>query len=165
MSEVPQPDEDRLPPFPEDKLVLGGDLLSLSLYGFLDHFVGQLCVPSLQEIQPVWSAVPLENPAPALYSPLLEPVGLATILLLTSWLLVGWWHETYSYRNTASAERLLTKSGQTWLTSSAGLVVLTWLSRGDAGFLTQGDLSFLLDSLSVVVSWRFLWVLIMGRWW
>jgi len=62
---------DRLPPFPEDKLVLGGDVASLFMYSFLDHIatssfseeetIATLIYTPKSFLVPVWSDSSLHN--------------------------------------------------------------------------------------------------------
>lgn len=174
------------PPPPEDLFVLTGDILALSVYGLADHIVSQHMTHQMvfdsqkntMELQqmasdwgpPVWLdpthsfhqhvlQVTLSDKLVSHYSPLLEPTGVAVCLLLSSWLLAGWWHEAFAIETTRSAERNLFKTGQTWLTCTGllvGLVAISHLIMEPVILFTKGDVSFLLDTLTVMAIWRFM---------
>ena len=103
------------------------------------------------------------------YSPLLEPMGAATCLLIACWLLAGWFHQAFSYRNTldCSTERALMVTVQTWLTTCALLFGMVLLSQALCGcdsfyLLKRGDLDYVVDSASVLIMWRFLAAFLLG---
>ncbi len=173
------------PPPPEDLFVLTGDVLALSVYGLADHIVSQelthqmvLDSPNPMELQqkmaadwgpPVWLdsthsyhqhvlQVTLSDKLVTHYSPLLEPTSVAVCLLLASWLLAGWWHQAFAIETTRNAERNLFKTGQTWLTSTAILVSIVAVSHliMEPVTFAKGDISFLLDTLTVMAMWRFM---------
>lgn len=173
------------PPPPEDMFVLTGDILALSVYGFADHIVSQDMTHQMvfdsktnpMELQqmatdwgpPVWLdsthsyhqhvlQVTLSDKLVTHYSPLLQQTSVAVCLLLTSWLLSGWWHEAFAVETTRNAERNLYKTGQTWLTSTALLVSVVAISHliMEPVIFTKGDISFLLDTLTVMAMWRFM---------
>lgn len=173
------------PPPPEDMFVLTGDVLALSVYGLADHIVSQDMTQQMvfdskssMELQqmatadwgpPVWLdsthsyhqhvlQVTLSDKLVTHYSPLLEQTSVAVCLLLTSWLLSGWWHQAFAVETTRNAERNLYKTGQTWLTSTAilgSVVAVSHLIMEPVTF-TKGDITFLLDTLTVMTMWRFM---------
>ncbi|KAL7563950.1 hypothetical protein ACA910_017565 [Epithemia clementina (nom. ined.)] len=105
------------------------------------------------------------------YSPLLEPMGAATCLLVACWLLAGWFHQAFSLRNTldCNTERALMVTVQTWLTTCALLFGLVLTSQQLCGcnvssfFMVQkGDLDYVIDSASVLILWRFLASYLLG---
>lgn len=103
------------------------------------------------------------------YSPILEPMGQATVLLVACWLLSGWFHEAFSFKNTlnCSTERAILVTGRTWLTACAMLFSIVWASQAACGcdhfyLVTRGDLDFVLDSSTVLVMWRFLISFMLG---
>ena len=184
-----------LPPAPEDELVMMGDLLSLAVYGFADHFLSnslaqhfthQLDSPyklyhatSVIDSQhyyhaPVWLdctdnahtvsvlQMTLQDRLVTHYSPALESTGVALCLLMTAWLAAGWWHGAFLLKHTVhcSTRTALWRTLQTWVTCSLLVLGLASLSSTE-WTLTPGDLSFVVDSLSVLVLWRFLasWIL------
>jgi hypothetical protein len=134
-----------LPPAPEDGFVMMGDLLSLSVYSFADHFVCQdlaqfFLAPSSSSassaaspalVAPVWldSAHPFSDHVMSVlvrdasvvhYSPILQPTGLAATVLATCWLLSGYLNHAFAYRNTldCSTPRTLIVTARSWVVSS-----------------------------------------------
>jgi len=109
--------------------------------------------------------VTLRDRLVASYSPVLEPVGLATCLLATCWLTAGWWHRSFAFAFTTSCSttRALTKTAQTWMTSTALMVSVVTLSHTHTHtVLTRGDMAYIVDSLTVLILWRFLANSILG---
>lgn len=199
-----------LPPKPEDMVVMVGDLLSLSIYGFFDHFICQdIVVASVKNADspaklgvllskispqaatvvnndyllstPVWvdsTTVPnlshvlqvtVSDQLVTHYSPLLQQTGLAVTALASCWLCAGWIHQSFSFRNTllCSTDTALLVTAKTWITSSALLFTFTALSHYVCGCenifsFTKGDVDYIIDSLSVLVMWRFLVSYILG---
>ena len=119
----------RLPPPPEDGLIIMGDLLSLFVYGFSDHWIchdlaavadtsaGSLsAIGGLEAVNaPVWldasqSFAPSvlqiihETQAITQYSPLLQNAGMASCVLATCWLFAGWLQGAFLYRNTLNCQ-------------------------------------------------------------
>ena len=139
---------------------------------------GALQSPSLQT--PVWLdlntpytdhvlEINLSNQLVNQYSPLLEPMGAATCLLIACWILAGWLHQAFSFRNTldCSTERALTVTVQTWLTSCALLFGIVLMSQKLCGcdhfyMLKRGDMDYIVDSASVLILWRFLASYLLG---
>lgn len=188
----------KLPPTPEDQFVLIGDLLSLAVYSISDHVVCQIMSQQMIPAEshqiytdmvvdahaawqaPVWweAASPqstavlqatLESHVVTRYSPLLEPMGQATVLLAAAWLLAGWFHRAFLYQNTldCSTERVLAVTARTWLSTCAilaSLVVATQALSGMEDWATnfcRGDVDYVVDSLTVLTVWRFMasWLL------
>jgi hypothetical protein len=176
-----------LPPAPENRIVLTGDLLALCVYGFLDHFlchdcadlmVGQahngaqlqallppttpvLTTPvwldvQVMDVTKIWQ-VTVSDQVVSHYSPLLQPVGLATCLLAASWLVAGYCHKAFLYKNTldCSTERVLEKTSLTWMTTCGIMLALMGVSQGGALHMTKGDVDFITDSLVVILSLRY----------
>jgi hypothetical protein len=203
LSDIPNNDKAddaffKLPPPPEDQLVLSGDIMSLFVYGFFDHFISQDCASlfvsfsdSPQRLQaaaeqsqvllntPVWLSatstykdhiyqVLLSDQTVAQYSPLLQPIGLATILLASSWLVAGWFHHAFSFKNTldCSTAKALAVTGKTWLSTCGIMLTMVGLSHVLCGcewtHFTKGDVDYILDSLTVLTVWRFMASSILG---
>lgn len=199
----------KLPPPPEDGFIMIGDLLSLCVYGFMDHFFVQVVsrmmvrqtlsdplhhlsrAASLQVSNsagvahtilqvPVWLdlnaqytnhvlEVNLSNQLVNQYSPLLEPTGAATCLLIACWLVSGWFHHAFAFRNTldCSTERALLVTVRTWLTTCALLFGIVLISQKLCGcdyfyLVKRGDLDYVVDSASVPILWRFLAASLLG---
>lgn len=196
----------KLPPPPEDQVVLTGDLLSLFVYAFSDHFVADLnaylagAAPGqpyhagaadlyaaatsaagttsdgIVLKAPVWLDVThgyrdhvlhvlLADQTVTQYSPVLQPAGLAACLLSAAWLVSGWLHRAFMFRNTLDcpADKALTVTARTWVTTCA--VLLAGVAASNAVLLNdsewwhtfkKGDVDYILDSLTVLAFWRFL---------
>jgi hypothetical protein len=198
MSDVPQNNDNdpkplriQLPPAPEDHFVLIGDLLSLFVYSFSDHFVCQdlasffLSIPTsamsttTADIvgQPVWLdatssyndhvlQVILHDATVTQYSPLLQPTGLAACVMASCWLLAGWWHQAFAYRNTldCSTPRTLMVTAKAWVTASLLVMVAVGVTSNALSSshdywwqaFTRGDVDFIWDSLTVLCVWRYI---------
>jgi hypothetical protein len=124
------------------------------------------------------------------WGPLLSTEGSACVALCTCWLIAGYIHRAFLYKNTAycDSSQALVKTIQTWFTSALLLTLLTIstdflvthvtggttqgiiegglgygsiipLSRTETGLsilssLTQSDVTFIVDSLTVLIAWR-----------
>ncbi|OEU08380.1 hypothetical protein FRACYDRAFT_250174 [Fragilariopsis cylindrus CCMP1102] len=126
------------------------------------------------------------------WGPLLSTEGSSCVALCTCWLVAGYVHRAFLYKNTAycDSSQALIKTIQTWFTSALLLTVLTistdfFLTHygqtpgiiegglgygsiipisqtdGTGGFvslvsslLTQSDVTFIVDSLTVLIAWR-----------
>ena len=201
MSDIPKDEKEDLieqqrfwkpPPPPEDQLVLTGDLLSLFVYGFTDHFlcqdisnllVRQAGPEELAQVAfstPVWlepndlmatqvlQQTQLGDQIVTHYSPVLEPTGLATCLLAGVWLWSGWLHRAFLFRNTLECrtDRALQVTARAWLTTCAIMLTIVGLSHvlygSPAQSFTKGDVNYIFDSLTVLLIWRFIISSLMG---
>ena len=126
------------------------------------------------------------------WGPLLSTEGSSCVALCTCWLVAGYVHRAFLYKNTAycDSSQALIKTIQTWFTSAVLLTVLTISTDffvthygqtpgiiegglgygsiipisqtdGTGGFvslvsslLTQSDVTFIVDSLTVLIAWR-----------
>lgn len=106
------------------------------------------------------------------WGPLLSTEGSACVALCTCWLIAGYLHEAFLYDNSTycPSERALVKTLQTWATASlllggfavaADALVLrvpvlqsVFCVQCHSSALTSSDLLFIVDSLTVLVSWR-----------
>ncbi|EEC46525.1 predicted protein [Phaeodactylum tricornutum CCAP 1055/1] len=214
LSDIPRDDDAnsfQLPPPPEDRITLTGDLLSLFVYGFTDHFLchdvatyfvrqassggpaqmlrtasqSAMSLPTpvwlevdfphhhagavMSPFQVVWQAA-LSDHLVSQYSPLLQSTGTATVLLATTWLLAGWWHRAFDYQNTLSCrvDQALWVTARTWMSSCALMLTVVSFSRMVCGCDTpfaffKGDVDYILDSLTVLLSWRFIAASMLGN--
>jgi len=208
------------PPFPEDQFVMTGDLLSLFVYAFTDHFVcrdlaqyltamtsdrqaavwaigdragsSALAGPDVAATAtdhvltsvPVWLDstqihhrdhvlhVLLDDRTITQYSPLLESAGMAACALAGAWLVSGWIHSAFQYKNTleCDTDRALAVTAQTWFTTT--LLMLGGVAATNSIFLSsssaaaanefwwqtfsKGDVDYIFGALSVVCLWRFI---------
>jgi hypothetical protein len=111
------------------------------------------------------------------YAPLLQTAGAASVAMTTCWLLAGWWSGAFLLRNTLECHisRMLIVTGKTWLLTTLFMCVLAYgsdaaLLRGSAGCtshacwaapaavggLTKADVDYIFDSLTVLITWRFM---------
>lgn len=194
LSDVPQdPKNDdndlfltgKLPPPPEDFIVMTGDLMSLFVYSFSDHFVCHDLASMMPVVNdndwPVWldptssftdhvMHVLVMDQTIATYSPLLQPTGLAACLLASAWLLAGWWHRAFLFRNTLDCDtsHTLQVTAQAWMTTCFIMMMTVGIStslyqqvvlglHSEVWHLfTKGDVDYIWDSLTVLALWRFI---------
>jgi len=126
------------------------------------------------------------------WGPLLSTEGSSCVALCTCWLVAGYVHRAFLYKNTAycDSSQALIKTIQTWFTSALLLTLLTistdflvtqyygqtqGIIEGGLGYgsiipisqtdgtgllsflsslLTQSDVTFIVDSLTVLIAWR-----------
>jgi len=215
---------------PEDVLTFAGDIASLFLYAFMDHFVSDVYLSgvfsgatSAEEIaktlDPSGTSIPLgsvpvwldptqlgefatdqvlvmdlqHRVVPQFSTFFLSSAGLAAVSLATAWILAGLWHKSFHFRNTldCSTHRAVAVTGQTWLTASAMLLMITCATHHLGGnvdtaalsasmmlnegrimspieewfsVLTRADAEYICNGLGVVLTWRFLISYLMGGW-
>jgi len=162
----------------------GDSLLSATDPQTVEEFSKQLDVPSMQ--LPVWfdslhSTLPEQKAlvimtfeSVATYSPALASAGLASISMTTCWILSGYIMQAFLLRHTVecSVSKALEVTGKTWLLTVALMVCLAlgsdyiWgncnlLHKPSVGGLTKADTFFIFDSLTILVTWRFMvsWLL------
>ena len=111
------------------------------------------------------------------WGPLLSTEGSACVALCLCWLVAGWIHRSFQFDATTycGSDKALTKTVETWITAA---LLLAWCAagtdalvghspvlqnvfclschQGDAAavVLTQSDLLFIVDSLTVLIAWR-----------
>lgn len=197
---------DRLPPAPEDYIVLGGDLLALFTYSFLDKAVTSMIISESQPsfttpdslLIPVWSDVATHNSGQAFLSavfteqqmaqigdtaataaamdisniqhaPCLDSFGLSSVLLVSCWLVSGYFNRAFAYENTISCEprHALIVTSKTWIYSAAMVVgVAYWSSNcfcpNTVAGLSTADTEFIFDTFSILAIWRFMAAVVLG---
>jgi hypothetical protein len=110
------------------------------------------------------------------WCPLFSTAGAASVALCSAWLFAGWVHRAFLFQNTLDCDttQALNKTLQTWM-STAGLLLLmvltsnsiisnvpllqSWLGCANCGqdyLLTKADSLYIIDSLTVLLSWRFI---------
>jgi hypothetical protein len=117
------------------------------------------------------------------WCPLFSTTGAASVALCSAWLFAGWVHRAFLFQNTLGCDttRALSKTLQTWL-STAWLLTLmvvtsnsivshvpllqSWLGCAscsqDSYLLTKADSLYIIDSLTVLISWRFIASMMLG---
>jgi hypothetical protein len=101
------------------------------------------------------------------YSPIIATGGLASVVLTSCWLLSGYFNEAFLFKNTISCDtqQALLVTGKTWLYMSVLMCVLSVASHVICPNCTYGlskaDADYIFDSLTVLVTWRFMlsWLL------
>lgn len=198
---------DRLPPKPEDFIVLGGDIAVLYTYSFLDHVITSIAISETKAsvtapdslLIPVWSDVASHNFGQSFLSavlterqiaqigdtaaaaaaidfqnihraPCLDSFGISTVLLVSCWLVSGYFNRAFSYQNTISCDprHALLVASKTWIFSAAMMVgVAYWSSNcfcpNTVAGLTPTDTEFIFDTFTVLVMWRFMAAVTLGN--
>jgi len=97
------------------------------------------------------------------YSPIIGTAGAAFVLLTSCWLLSGWMSGAFLFRNTLECKTsdALIITVKTWLSTCGIMVGLAFLTNhlmfdGVPGLLTKADADYIFDSLTVLMTWRFL---------
>jgi hypothetical protein len=105
------------------------------------------------------------------YAPLLQTAGVASIALTATWLLCGYFSGAFLLRNTLECHitRMLIVTGQTWLLTTLVMCALAYGSDAfpgnsvsSVGGLTKADVDYIFDSLTVLITWRFMVSAIFG---
>ena len=176
--------KEQLPKAPEDSMALSGDIGALFLYSYFDHFANHAYSKyivlsheaAVKEYGPnsVWLD---HNALPAVLEPLhwsdlpcystaLTHAGICSVLMVTTWLISGYINGAFLFENTVmcDARRSLVVTGRSWVMSCALMIGFAMIyntvcgcpsSHSIALSLTRTDADFIFDSLSVLVTWRF----------
>lgn len=197
---------DRLPPGPEDYIVLGGDIAALFTYSFLDKLVASTVITESQPsfttpdslLIPVWSDIASHNfgqsflsavfteqqtaqignaaaAAAAMdvlnihHAPCLDSFGISSVLLVSCWLVSGYFNRAFSYQNTVSCEprHALIVTSKTWIYSAVMVLGVSYWSSNcfcpnTVAGLTSADTDFIFDTFSVLAIWRFMAAAVLG---
>jgi hypothetical protein len=178
--------KDYLPPSPEDQLIMTGDIAALFVYSFMDHtmnewFVEQAGKGDIIDFAknnqiPVWFDTTLHTTAMSekhlltllglsdiYYSPLICHAGAAFVILTSCWLASGWVSGAFLFRNTldCKGDQALLITFKTWMLTCAIMVAFAWgsnvfLFQQQSGLLTKADADYIFDSLTVLITWRFI---------
>lgn len=104
------------------------------------------------------------------YAPVLQTAGMASIVMTMCWLVSGWLVGAFLFQNTLECKtsHMLWVTGKTWLLTAALMVALALGSDAfvgafplshqqvSLGGLTKADADYIFDSLTVLVTWRFM---------
>jgi len=108
------------------------------------------------------------------WGPLFTSPGVCTIALCSTWLLAGYLHRAFSFQNSIDCDipRTLQKTVETWITMMIMMLGLTLGSNALVDhtpvlqtilgchcldfLLTKDDALFLVDTASILLSWRFM---------
>mmetsp|Transcript_45863 Transcript_45863/g.53659 ORF Transcript_45863/g.53659 Transcript_45863/m.53659 type:complete len:259 (+) Transcript_45863:119-895(+) len=191
ISEIIKRKKPQLPPLPENKLVLGGDVLALFLYSFMDHSLNYFTDQATKEsteasivgLHATWldyfhlptEFVTATTQMPNLfqYSPALQQAGICSVTITTLWLISAYFNEAFSYENTVyNSESVILITGKSWLYTAAGMIAIALASDSmicgcplysHVGHLTKCDADYIFDSIGVLLSWRYMVSLILKR--
>jgi len=166
-----------LPPPPEDTMTMVGDVSSIILFSYVDHFTNMIFASTANTILAERAAAGLLPPSPitdspaaaeviTTYAPCLSQPGLASVLMVACWILAGYATEAFSYENTVGcrADRTLMVTAQAWGLAS---ILVAWMAIGSdvacgcevrsaVGGLTVADGGYIFGSLTVLTCWRFM---------
>jgi len=117
------------------------------------------------------------------YSAMLHEPGVSLAIMTISWFTVGYFTGAFRFENTVlcDSRRALTVTTATWTLACALMIaativgdvvlcgcssspLLSNLSIGAFSTLTKTDADFLVDSFSVLVTWRFVISYMLGKW-
>jgi hypothetical protein len=113
------------------------------------------------------------------WGPLFSTAGSACVALCTCWLVAGWWHRAFLFQNSLECDTgsALIKTLETWLSMALLMILLamgcneliTLLPSGLVHqifggvtvdsvdyVMTKADSMFLVDSMTVLIAWRFM---------
>lgn len=145
-----------LPPAPEDHVALGGDVVALFVYSYLDHIVNEAYAETLAKMDvadlvtyaannpestaslPVWfESAHLQtfganwldvSSIPPPYAPAIAVPGLAFVSLATTWLFCGYLSGAFMTRNTLECppSRAMAVTLRTWAATALVMVALAY---------------------------------------
>jgi hypothetical protein len=95
------------------------------------------------------------------YSPLICHAGAASVILSCCWLASGWLSGAFLFRNTldCKGDQALLVTFKTWMLTCAIMVAfcmgsdVLWFQQSG---LTKADADYIFDSLTVLITWRFI---------
>jgi hypothetical protein len=194
-----------LPPPPEDQFIMTGDISVLFLYAFTSHYLNNFVVESIisnsetiqdavNALDPMGDVITLQNPVwvqPDMidtvltlnaqdslmdhWGPLFSTAGSGSVALCSCWLLAGWFHQAFAFKNSLDCDttQALTKTFETWISAALLMCLLTlgsnavvshvpdlqvWLGCASCHdyLLTKADTMFLVDSSTVLFAWRWM---------
>jgi len=106
------------------------------------------------------------------YAPAISTAGTSAVILISSWLLTGWFTGAFLYKNTleCSVSKAVAVAGKTWVSATvitAGIALASdaWcdcVTNPSLGGLTKADADFLFGTLSVLGMWRFVLASMLG---
>ena len=139
-----------LPPLPEDRTALAGDILALFVYSYLDHTVHDMCaeasrvdmgeyITSLDSVNapslPVWFDVThvnefghwLDGSSSVAYAPAIASGGLAFVAMATCWIISGYFSGAFLMKNTleCDAKNAMLVTGKTWILMAVLMVCIS----------------------------------------
>jgi len=120
---------------------------------------------------PLSAALPIEQHT--IYAPALGTAGLSAVLLTSTWLLCGYFTGAFQFKNTleCSTRHAMNITAKNWFFTA---IVMVSLALGSDHFvgcvdclhksigLTKADITYIFDSLGVLLFWRFITSSILG---
>lgn len=118
---------------------------------------------------PPFGTIPLSSTLPThhiQYAPAIDSFGMASVLLASSWIFCGYFTGAFNLENTlnCSTRKAILMTTYNWVLTCALMFAIAYSSDllvGNYDFhhrvvgLTRADGDFILDSLSVLIVWRF----------
>ncbi len=100
------------------------------------------------------------------YAPAIDTFGMASVLLASSWMICGYFTGAFKFENTlnCSTTKAVVMTAYNWILTCIVMCLIAYSSDflvGNLDFnhrivgLTRADGDFILDSLSVLIVWRF----------
>lgn len=102
------------------------------------------------------------------YAPIIQTAGTASVVMTTCWLLGGWLSGAFLYQNTIECHttRMLWVTLKAWLLTTLFMCGLAYgsdmwqgcdcLYTPSVGGLTKADGDYIFDSLTILITWRFM---------
>jgi hypothetical protein len=100
------------------------------------------------------------------YAPAVDTIGMASVLLASTWMLCGYFTGAFRFKNTleCSTSRAILVTTKTWVFTTILMLLIAYASDFFVGSmdclhksvgLTTADYDYIVDSLSVLLMWRF----------
>lgn len=113
---------------------------------------------------PLSSALPIAHHIH--YAPAIQTAGMASVLLATTWMICGYFTGAFKFKNTleCSPTKAITATALNWFFTCVVMFAIAYASDSFVGSidclhksvgLTKADEDFILDSLTVLMVWRF----------
>lgn len=142
--------KESLPPLPEDRTALSGDVLALFVYSYLDHAVHDIMCAEASRVDvgeymtldpanapslPVWFDVThinefghwLYGSSSVGYAPAIAVSGLAFVAMATCWIISGYFSGAFLMENTleCDAKNAMIVTGKTWIFMAVLMVCIS----------------------------------------
>lgn len=113
---------------------------------------------------PLSSALPIAHHIQ--YAPALDTTGMASVLLASTWIVCGYFTGAFEFKNTldCSLNKTVLATAKNWFFTCVVMLAIAYGSDSLVGSidglhksigLTRADEDFILDSLTVLLAWRF----------
>ena len=120
---------------------------------------------------PLSSALPIAHHIQ--YAPALDTTGMSSVLLASTWIICGYFTGAFEFKNTlyCSPNKVVLATAKNWFFTCLVMLAIAYGSDSLVGSidglhksigLTKADEDFILDSLTVLLAWRFTLNLTLG---